>query len=561
MKIGKKLTASFSIIIVILLILSVFSISRLKDIDNNYTFLLEDRVYKVTEVSEIKNATSLQGLYLRSYVIRQNSEDLKNLEDQQTLIKSKLHDIKPMFVIPEMVKEIETVEEQMALYSKYVDEVIDLVNSGNQDGAYNVLFEKAVPVNENIRQSISKIVDFQETLMSNTSEEATTTVDNTTTLLISASVIGAIIAIALTLYITKNITVPLRRLTNAANVIAKGDLREENVIVKTKDEIYDLAQAFNTMKENLLNLINRVSLNVSSSTAAAEQLASSTDEVTAVSGDIAKRMESVAISSTQVATVGNDCAIATNQTAEGVNRIAEAALSLNNQAIGMQDKAAEGKNALQTTEKQMTVIQKFSYDTKEKIQQLSIQSAEIESITKVITDITEQTNLLALNAAIEAARAGEHGKGFAVVADEVRKLAEESKLSASKIVDLTTTIQKDTKEVEESVNVTVQNVDQGVTYLQTAQNSFNDIYDAITNMTVNIQDVSASSEEISSSTEEVAASVNEMANSSSTTAEHSNQVLAFVEEQTATMQEINAVAKSLSEGAMNLQEEVQKFKI
>lgn len=561
MKIGKKLTASFSIIIVILLILSVFSISRLKDIDNNYTFLIEDRAYKVIEVSEIQNAASLQGLYLRSYVIRQNSEDLKNLEDQQTLMISKLNDIKPMFVIPEMVKEIETVEEQMALYSKYVDEVINLVNSGNQDGAYNVLFEKAVPTNENIRQSVSKIIKFQEVQMANASEEATTTVDNTTTLLISISVISTIIAIGLAIFITRNITVPLRRLTNAANVIAEGDLREENVIVKTKDEIYELAQAFNTMKENLLNLISRVSLNVSSSTAAAEQLASSTDEVTAASGDIAKRMESVAISSTQVATVGNDCAIATNQTAEGVNRIAEAALSLNTQAIDMQDKAAEGKNALQTTEKQMTVIQKFSYDTKEKIQQLSIQSAEIESITKVITDITEQTNLLALNAAIEAARAGEHGKGFAVVADEVRKLAEESKLSASKIVDLTTNIQKDTKEVEESVNVTVQNVDQGVTYLQTAHNSFNDIYDAITHMTANIQDVSASSEEISSSTEEVAASVNEMANSSSTTAEYSNQVLAFVEEQSATMQEINSVAKSLSEGAMNLQEEVQKFKI
>lgn len=561
MKIGKKLTASFSIIIVILLILSVFSISRLKDIDNNYTFLIEDRAYKVIEVSEIQNAASLQGLYLRSYVIRQNSEDLKNLEDQQTLMISKLNDIKPMFVIPEMVKEIETVEEQMALYSKYVDEVINLVNSGNQDGAYNVLFEKAVPANENIRQSVSKIIKFQEVQMANASEEATTTVDNTTTLLISISVISTIIAIGLAIFITRNITVPLRRLTNAANVIAEGDLREENVIVKTKDEIYELAQAFNTMKENLLNLISRVSLNVSSSTAAAEQLASSTDEVTAASGDIAKRMESVAISSTQVATVGNDCAIATNQTAEGVNRIAEAALSLNTQAIDMQDKAAEGKNALQTTEKQMTVIQKFSYDTKEKIQQLSIQSAEIESITKVITDITEQTNLLALNAAIEAARAGEHGKGFAVVADEVRKLAEESKLSASKIVDLTTNIQKDTKEVEESVNVTVQNVDQGVTYLQTAHNSFNDIYDAITHMTANIQDVSASSEEISSSTEEVAASVNEMANSSSTTAEYSNQVLAFVEEQSATMQEINSVAKSLSEGAMNLQEEVQKFKI
>ena len=499
--------------------------------------------------------------YIFAYVLRQSSEDLTNLEAQQELMSSRLKDIKPMFSTPEMVKEIETVEEQITLYTQYVNEVISHVDSGNQDEAYNVLFEKAVPANENIQKSMKKIVDFQEALMSDTSAEATVTVDNSITLLITMSVIGTIIAIGLTIFITRNIRIPLRQLTNAANVIAKGDLREENIIVKTKDEIHELSQAFNTMKENLSNLISKVSLNVSSTTAAAEQLASSTDEVTSASSDIAKRMESVAMSSTQVAAIGNDCAIATNQTADGVNRIAEAASSLHSQAMDTQAMAAEGKDTIQTTEKQMKVIQKSSYETKEKIHQLSIQSAEIESISKVITDITEQTNLLALNAAIEAARAGEHGKGFAVVADEVRKLAEESKLSASKIVDLTTNIQKDTKEVEESVNVTVQNVDQGVTNLQTAQHAFINIFDAITDMTANIQDVSASSEEISASTEEVASSVNEMANSSNTTADHSNQVLAFVEEQTATMQEINTVTKSLSEGALAIQEEVQRFKL
>src|SRR5690606_34190453 len=125
---------------------------------------------------------------------------------------------------------------------------------------------------------------------------------------------------------------------------------------------------------------------------------------------------------------------------------------------------------------------------KEKIKQLSRQSAEIENITKVITDITDQTNLLALNAAIEAARAGEHGKGFAVVADEVRKLAEQSKNSASQIAGLTSTIQEDTREVEESVNATVQNVDQGVIYLQNAQVSFNHIVGSITDMTAQIQE-------------------------------------------------------------------------
>jgi len=559
--IKKKLAASFTVVIAILLVVSVFSMMKLNEIDEEYTFALEDRAHKVVEVSKIQNAVSLQGLNLRSYVLRQNEEDLERLEMRRDTINTTLAEVKPLFVVPQMIEQIEIIEEQQILYTQYAEQIINYIDNNQTDQAYAILFDKAVPANQAIQTAVDTIVDFQTKEMEIVSTNASDKANSSSILLITISIFGIIIAIVLAVYITKNISSPLRRLTDAANIIAAGDLREENIEVNTKDEIYELANAFNLMKDNLSNLIRNVSQNTTNATAAAEQLASSTNDVTSASNDIAKRMESVALNSSQAAKIGNECAIATNETAQDVNRIAEAALALNDQAADMQSLADDGRNTLQTTEQQMKVIQDSSYTTKEKIMQLSIQSAEIESITKVITDITEQTNLLALNAAIEAARAGEHGKGFAVVADEVRKLAEESKASASKIVDLTINIQKDTKEVENSVNTTVQNVDQGVTYLQNAQNSFNGIFSAITNMTANIQEVSSSSEVISASTEEVAASVNDMADSSNTTSADANQVLALVEEQTATMQEINTVAQSLNEGTLKLQEEVNKFKI
>lgn len=561
MSIGKKLTASFSLIIVILLGLSIFALIKMQSIDSDYTYLIDDRAYKVIKVSEIQNAASQEGLIIRSYVLRKSEEDLTNLQAQQDLIKNTLDEIEPKFKTVQMQEEIQTLRDQQALFEDYVTQVINYVDNNEQDKALNMLFEFVVPAYQSIQQAATNIIDFQDELMNQTNEETSETAGQSITLLIIISVLGSIIAIVLAFFIIKNITTPLRSLTGAARIIATGDLREEDVQVKTKDEMKDLADAFNIMKGNLSNLISNVSLNVASTTAATEQLASSTDEVTAATNDIAKRMEEVTVSSNQAATIGNDCVIATDETAQGVARIAEAAQSLNEQATEMQTMAADGRGTLLTAEQQMTVIQQSSHETKEKIKQLSIQSAEIENITKVITDITDQTNLLALNAAIEAARAGEHGKGFAVVADEVRKLAEQSKNSAAKIVDLTTSIQKETHVVEASVNLTVQNVDQGVTYLQNAQQSFDTIYGAISTMTANIQEVSASSEEISASTEEVAASVTEMANSSNNTAEQSSHVLAFVEEQTATMGEINAVAKSVSEGAMVIQEEINKFKI
>lgn len=561
MTISKKLFTSFSIIILILIGVAAFSAYQLSKIDNEYSFLLDDRTYKVIEASKIQNATSLQGLYIRSYVLRKESSNLESLSTQREIVTQTLNEIEPLFKSEQMQKEISKIQEQQILYNGYVDKIINYVDSNQLEKANATLFDLAVPTNRTIQQSINNIVDFQNKEMTISTNQTTENVSFSKILLIAISAIGTIIAIALAIVIIRNITIPLKRLTESANVIASGDLREQDIVVNTKDEIHELAVAFNKMKANLFTLISNVSMNVSTTTSAAEQLAASTEEVTLATKDIAERMEGIAAGGEQAAITGNDCAIATDESAHGVGRIAEAAQSLQSKAFDMQSLAKEGGQTLHTAEDQMAVIQQSSHETRTKIKQLSMQSAEIENITKVITNITEQTNLLALNAAIEAARAGEHGKGFAVVADEVRKLAEESKNSASKIVDLTSLIQKDTKEVEESVNLTVQNVDQGVMYLQNAQASFGTIVESITEMTAQIQEVSASSEEISASTEEVAASVTEMAQAANTAAEQSSLVLASVEEQTATMYEINSVANSLSEGAMAIQEEINQFKV
>lgn len=561
MTIRKKLFTSFSIIILILISVAAFSAYQLSNIDDEYTYLLDDRAYKVIEASKIQNANSLQGLYIRSYVLRKESSNLESLSTQREIVTQTLNEIEPLFKTEQMQKEISKIQEQQILYNGYVDKIINYVDSNQLEKANATLFDLAVPTNRTIQQSINNIVDFQNKEMTISSDQTTENVSFSKILLIVISVIGTILASILAIVITINITNPLKHLTDSANVIASGDLREQDIVVNTKDEINELAVAFNKMKVNLFTLISNVSMNVSNTTSAAEQLAASTEEVTLATKDIAERMEGIAAGGGQAAITGNDCAIATDESAHGVGRIAEAAQSLQSQAFDMQSLATEGGQTLHTAEEQMSVIQQSSHETRTKIKQLSMQSAEIENITKVITNITEQTNLLALNAAIEAARAGEHGKGFAVVADEVRKLAEESKNSASKIVDLTSLIQKDTKEVEESVNLTVQNVDQGVTYLQNAQASFGTIVESITEMTAQIQEVSASSEEISASTEEVAASVTEMAQAANTAAEQSSLVLASVEEQTATMYEINSVANSLSEGAMAIQEEINQFKV
>lgn len=151
--------------------------------------------------------------------------------------------------------------------------------------------------------------------------------------------------------------------------------------------------------------------------------------------------------------------------------------------------------------------------------------------------------------------------GIAIVAQEIRKFAEESKNSAKKIIGLRTQIQSGTKTVEESVNISVQNVDQGVSYLQEAGASFQSIFDAISEMSKRIEEISASVEELTAGTQEVAAAVSEMVHLAKLISEQSDRVYASIEEQTASLNEINEVTNALSEDALSLQEEIRQFKL
>jgi methyl-accepting chemotaxis protein len=221
----------------------------------------------------------------------------------------------------------------------------------------------------------------------------------------------------------------------------------------------------------------------------------------------------------------------------------------------------KGEQFIEHVVGQMNLIQSSVSKASQSIHSLSERSNEISEIIEIITGVAEQTNLLALNAAIEAARAGEHGKGFAVVADEVKKLAEESKRSAGQITEMINHIQTETKESVQMMAEESRQVVQGLKETEEANQAFRLISQSMKEVSDKVVEVSASVEQMMAASNQILENVKKMRTISEKNAENSQESAAATQEQYAALEEVAASAQFLSQMAEDLEVIVSKFKM
>ncbi|KIL49522.1 methyl-accepting chemotaxis protein [Jeotgalibacillus soli] len=380
-----------------------------------------------------------------------------------------------------------------------------------------------------------------------------------TILLIVLAVIIVLSAV-FTIWFTRRLKKRLNAVSTALNGAGNGDFTTE-IVDNTGDELTEVGNSYNQMRGNLQGMIQEVlktSEQVAASseelTAGAEQTSLATEQITEIIQQVASNAENQTASVEQSETALEEVTI-------GINNIAERSTHIAEKGSYATDKAKKGGDLVGSTAAQMNTIHDSVNVSAEVMELLDERSKEIGKITNVITDIANQTNLLALNAAIEAARAGEHGKGFAVVADEVRKLAEQSQLSSTQISALINEIQVDMSRSNESITQVKAEVQEGLGIVQDTQESFKEIISAMEDIGYQINDMAATAQQMSASAEEVTATVSGITTSSKENAMHSQGVAASTEEQLASMEEISASAAALSNMAEDLQNQMAKFKI
>lgn len=560
MSIRKKLNIGFILIGTVLLLALSFSIVMFNRFGNEFEHAIDIEVVELQNVNAIQKELNAQGMYARAYILDPSVGNLSNLEESTRLIQSYIDQL-PDNVSKEMDTQISIVKSNFEILSRHATQIATYIKNGNSDNAMTLVNNDYSEINNAIYLATQEMITLKNASLSSSVSNTKNSLSGSLVISIIWLVIATIITVAFMFYIKRDITVPLQKIVKEMNSMADGNLTLADIHFKTKDEIGALGAAFNKMKDNFQQIIVNIQSKTVELRNSSQDLSSSTSSITELGETVAARTQETAAMSNNMKVAAHESAVGMEETAKGLQLIAEETLTVHQNAIQMRETAESGLVTIEEAQTQMNVIERSTILVADLSNKLTKQSQEIGNISKLITDITEQTNLLALNAAIEAARAGEHGKGFAVVADEVRKLAEQSKQSATQIVDLTVTIQQDTKNVELAANNGLASVRDGVTIINNAGEAFNAIHGNIEIVSTGLEHISTTSQQISASSEEVSASIQEIATSSNITASHIEDIANATGELSSSIQSIQSVATNLSSNSEALNSISKKFTV
>ncbi|WP_341278717.1 methyl-accepting chemotaxis protein [Paenibacillus sp. FSL H8-0537] len=381
-----------------------------------------------------------------------------------------------------------------------------------------------------------------------------------TSLLIVAISSMLLLGLIISLLIRFMVIRKLQLFNQGLEKMAEGDLTQ-SIAIKQQDELGKMAASFNSMTEKLRSMFQLVTNLGVAVSETSEQLTASADQTSKASETIAESIQTVAMDAESQNQHAGGTAEAMYAMSSLVQRIAESSDQVAASANGVALQTSDGYQLMQQAVRQMGQIQHSVSETEAAIVRLNERSAQIGQMTGLITAISVQTNLLALNAGIEAARVGEHGRGFAIVAQEVRKLAEQTKQAADQVSQLVDGIRSDTEHVAQTMQRGSKEVASGAQTVEGSGELFNAIMNEMSAVSGQIQEVSAAAGQMNASSQQMTASVEQMAVIAGDTASNSHNVAAASEEQLASMQEISAAAESLDHMVQELLGKLSQFKI
>lgn len=430
LKLPARSAICFATLTILLLVVSLTSFSSL-------TSLYEaEQDVETNWMPSIREAGRIDGLVLRMRLetLRMVSTDDEQMKQTSvgtlTQARIELHEAvehyMELIASPEERRLAEDVAAGVKAYDGRVDEIVAIAKTRPASEATTYINTNIRPLTNELQKKITALADFNAEGAKRAGELAGKTYSASLWLLGLISAIAIAMSVVLALLYTRSILQPLRQILGINRSIAEGNLRAEATITG-RDEMADLAHATMQMQKTLRDTVSHIG-------EASTQLASAAEEMNAVTEEASRGLQRQNDEVEQAAT-------AVNEMTAAVEEVARNAASASESAQQSQQSAGLGTARVTETVKAINSLATTVSDTSEQIVELAQKAQGIATVIDVIRGIAEQTNLLALNAAIEAARAGEQGRGFAVVADEVRALAHRTQTSTREIEQMISGIQ------------------------------------------------------------------------------------------------------------------------
>ncbi|CVN12970.1 H1 [Streptococcus pneumoniae] len=553
----------FGLIVICILFVSILGFSSFiyYKTDQSYKALLTKEVKLYQTSLELEALLQKQEAQIKTYVVVQDRKVSQNIEDTYVDINKKTGDALKLSTVKQAKKLLEKISQKNELYYEFTKRLFISLNTNNQKEFNTRLSQELQPIEQEIH-TFTK--EFAQTQLKQRDQKISQLNEESNQLLLTLILVSAAIIVGFLVIGTRfvhRMTKPIVSVTHAARRMADGDLTLEEIEVTSKNEIGQLGTAFNQMTAHLRQLILQVQNGSRQLADSATQFEETISQTISASEQTSSSIEQVSEASREQSDAVGKVASSIQEVSTGMHNAAEHTSDVSGHSISVTEKAEEGASLIQQFVKQMSSIKESVNEHHSTMANVQVQFTGIQDLLGNIHAIADQTNLLALNAAIEAARAGEHGRGFAVVADEVRKLAEESSQLTDQISQLLANVNKDTERSSHSMTKVERDVAEGVKVSQLSEQSFQEILESIRDISMKAEELSATTEQISASTEEISQTIGVIEEGAKRNSEETEYMSAAVEESLAANEEMKAAAEDLKSLSQSLKTSISSFKI
>ncbi|OGU13553.1 MAG: hypothetical protein A2076_16650 [Geobacteraceae bacterium GWC2_53_11] len=383
-------------------------------------------------------------------------------------------------------------------YAKYIQarpKWFELYGADKKDEAAQWRAQTIFPFGGAMVKSLSKQVELQQLVADESLKKATKSQRNTKMVLLGLVGCTVLFGILYSYIFSNRFCAPIKQNLDVLNLISGGDLTRR-FETTSRDELGTLVSAFNSFITKMNTLLSQVS-------EGSEQLSRASKQLNLTSEQMLSEITEVATQSFAVATASEEMAATSGEIAHNCQSVASSSEQASTTAVS-------GKAVVETTVAVMSRIASEVQGSARTVEKLGVRSNEIGEIIATIEDIADQTNLLALNAAIEAARAGEQGRGFAVVADEVRALAERTTRATREIGGMIKSIQNETNEAVTSMEQGVREVEQGTVEARKSGDALQEILDQVNAVAIQANQIATAAEEQTATTAEISNNIHQI---------------------------------------------------